>query len=178
MRTRRREMRRDGANHYEKRELREFRVRLDSSSLISQLRVPIWPVLTPIWGLPNPIRQLIPMISHIRSSTLFSSSFPVSLFLIHNSTIIAEKKVQSSLSISSCHDHELTMSTAYAEYNVHWVQHTPRALHTPSTASTQDSLSSLHSHDYELTPECHFIFRRASLHNRLPSNRLSMRAQM
>jgi len=41
--------------------------------------------------------------------------------------------------------------------------------HTPSTTSTQDCLSSLHSHDYELTPECSFSFRRASLHDRPPS---------
>jgi len=48
-------------------------------------------------------------------------------------------------------------------YSIHGVQH------TPSTASTQDCLSSLHSHDYELTPECRFSFRRTSLHDRPPS---------
>jgi hypothetical protein len=57
----------------------------------------------------------------------------------------------------------LTPSIAYTEYSIHRVQH------TPSTASTQDCLSSLHSHDYELTPECNFSFRRASLHDRPPS---------
>jgi len=80
------------------------------------------------------------------SSTSFSFSSPISLFLIHISTIIAEHKVKSSLSISPCHDHELI----------------------PSTASTQDCLSSLHSHDYELTSECRFSCRRASLHDRAP----------
>jgi len=94
------------------------------------------------------------------SSTSFSSSSPISLFLVHNSTIIAEHKVKWSLSISPCHDHELTPSTAYTESSMHRVQHTP---------STQDCLSSLHSHDYELTPECSFSFRRAFLHNRPPS---------
>jgi len=44
-----------------------------------------------------------------------------------------------------------------------WVQY------TPSTASTQDCLSSLHSHHYELTPEWSFSFRRASLYDRPPS---------
>jgi len=77
------------------------------------------------------------------SSTSFSSSSPISLFVIHISTIIAEHKVKSSLSISPWHDHELT----------------------PSTASTRNCLSSLHSHDYELTPEHCFSFRRASLHD-------------
>jgi len=38
--------------------------------------------------------------------------------------------------------------------------------HTPSTASTRDCLSSLHSHDYELTSECSFRFRCTSLHDR------------
>jgi len=81
------------------------------------------------------------------SSTSFSSSSPISLFLIHISTIIAEHKVKSSLCISPWHDHELT----------------------PSTASTQDCLASLHSHDYELTPEHRFSFQHASLHDRPPS---------
>jgi len=40
-----------------------------------------------------------------------------------------------------------------------------RLQHTPSTVSTEDCLSSLHSADYKLTPECRFSFRCASLHN-------------
>ena len=51
-------------------------------------------------------------------------------------------------------------STAYTEYSIHWVQH---------TASHKHCLSSLHSHDYELTLECSFSFQRASLHDRPPS---------
>jgi len=49
------------------------------------------------------------------------------------------------------------------EYSIYQVQH------TPSTASTQDWLFSLHSHDLELTPECSFSFQRTSLHDWLPS---------
>jgi len=60
------------------------------------------------------------------SSTSFSYSSPISFFLVHNSTIIAEPKVMSSLSISLCHDHELTVSTAYAKYSIHRVQHPPK----------------------------------------------------
>ena len=45
----------------------------------------------------------------------------------------------------------------------HWGQH------TPSTAYTQDCLSSLHSHDYELTPEGSFTFGHASVYNWLLS---------
>jgi hypothetical protein len=55
------------------------------------------------------------------SSILFSSSAPISLFPVHNSNIITEYKVKSSLSISPCHDHELTLSTAYTEYSIHQV---------------------------------------------------------
>ena len=44
-----------------------------------------------------------------------------------------------------------------------------RVQHTQSTASTQDCLSSLNSHDYELTAEYSFSFQRASLHDRPPS---------
>jgi len=81
------------------------------------------------------------------SSTSFSSSSPISLILIHNSTIIVEYKVKLSLLISLCCDHELTPSTAYTEYSLHRVHHTPRVQHTPCTPSTEDCLSSLHSHD-------------------------------
>jgi hypothetical protein len=96
-------------------------------------------------------------------STSFSSSTPICLFPVHNSIIITERIVKSSLCISPCHDHVLTLSTTYTKYSIHRVQH------TPSTASTQHCLSSLHSHDDELTPECSFIFRHASLHNQPPS---------
>jgi len=55
------------------------------------------------------------------SSTLFSSSSPISLFLVHNSNIITEHNVKLYLSISPCHDHELTPNTAYTEYSIHRV---------------------------------------------------------
>jgi len=59
-------------------------------------------------------------------SRSFSSSAPISLFLIHNSTIIAEHKVTSSPSITPCHDHELTPTCS-----IHWVQHPPRIVWLP-----------------------------------------------
>jgi len=78
----------------------------------------------------------------------------------------------------SIHRVQHTPSTAYTEYSIHRVQHTPSTAytessipwvqHTLSTASTQDCLSSLHSQDYKLTPECSFSFQRASLQDRLP----------
>jgi len=63
----------------------------------------------------------------------------------------------------SIHHVQYTLSTAYTVYSIHRVQH------TSSTASTQDCLSSLQSHDYELTRECSIDFWRASLHNGPPS---------
>jgi len=59
------------------------------------------------------------------SFTSCSSSSPISLFLVHNSTIIAEHKVKLSLSISPCRNHELTLSTT-----IHRVQHTPSTVYT------------------------------------------------
>jgi len=94
------------------------------------------------------------------SSALFWSLSPITLFLMYNSTIIAEHKVKSSLCISPCHDYELTPSTS-----ISCIQH------TPYTPSTQYCLSPIHPHDYVLTRECSFRFRCASLHDRPPSDR-------
>jgi hypothetical protein len=56
------------------------------------------------------------------SSTSLSSSSRISLFLFPISIIIAEPKVQSSLSISPSHNHELEPSIAYPEFVIHRVQ--------------------------------------------------------
>jgi len=101
-------------------DLREFRVRVNVPFPIRQVLLAIWRVKIPIRGLLNPIRQVVPLISRIRSYHQYRAHlYPPSLFLVHNSTIIAEHKVKSSLSISPCHDHELTLSTAYTEYSTH-----------------------------------------------------------
>jgi len=60
-------------------------------------------------------------------------------------------------------EYKYTPSTAYTKCSIHRVQH------TLSTASTEDCLSSLRSHDYELTPEYSCSFRHTSIHNRPPS---------
>jgi len=151
-------------------DLREFRVQVNSPSPIRQVRVLIRHVVTPIWGLPNPIRQVVPLISHIRSYPPHRSHFhPPSLSFSSTSQPSSQNTQLSHPSLSlhgmimSWHRVQHTPSTAYTEYSIHRVQH------TPSTASTQDCLSSLHSHNYELTPECRVSFRRASLHDRPPS---------
>jgi hypothetical protein len=157
-RTRKREMRGYGGNHHEN-------LGLKIISYASQFTIPNTAGTSPDpaynyagtrTSQPNQASRTPDYAYRLVSSTSFSSSSPITLFLVHNSTIIAEHKVKSSLSISPCHDHELAPSIAYTEYSIHRVQH------TPSTASIQDCLYSVHSHDYELTPECSFNFRRAS----------------
>jgi len=149
-------MRGNGGNHHEKLGLKRI-------SCASQFTIPDTAGRSPDLASnttdrrssqPNQASRTPDFSYSLVSSTSCSSSPPISLFLVHNSTIIAEHKVKSSLSISPCHNHELTLST-----NIHRVQH------TLSTAYTQDCLSFLHSHVYKLTPECSFSFRRASLHD-------------
>jgi len=148
------EKERDEAYHHETQRLGEFRVRVN-------ITIPDMPRKSPnqVWNYtytrsspPNQACRTPDFAYRLVSSTFFSSSSPISVFLVHNSTIIAEYKFKSSLCISPCHDHEITPNTAYIEYNIH------RVLHTPSPASTQDCLSFFHSHNYELTTECSFSY--------------------
>jgi len=53
-------------------DLREFRVQVNWLSPIRQVRMLIWRVITPIRGLPHPIWQVVPLISHTSASTLVS----------------------------------------------------------------------------------------------------------
>jgi len=59
----------------------------------------------------------------------------ISLFHGLNSTITQEYELKPFLSISACHNQELTLSKAYTEYCIRWVQH------TLCTTSFQDRLS-------------------------------------
>ena len=131
-----REIRGDGGNHHKNLGLRRI-------SCVSQFTIPDTAFTSPdpackytdTSSPPPDLASCTPDFSYpLVSSTSFSSSSHISLFLVHNSTIIAEHKVKSSLSISPCHDHELTPSTAYTEYII------PRVQHKPSTAYTQYSI--------------------------------------
>jgi hypothetical protein len=169
-------MRGDGGNHHEKLGLKRI-------LCPSQLTIPDTAVTTPDpAGKHTDIRSSNrDQASHTPdfSYRLVSSIFvPIYIADLSFSTIIADHKVKSSLSISPCHDHELTLSTAYIEYSIHRVQHKPstvyteysirRVLHTQSTAYTQDCLTSLHSHDHQWTPECIFKIRPGSPQDRPP----------
>jgi len=136
LRTRKREMGGYGGNHHEK-------LGLNRMSCASQFTIldtagtspdPACNYTNTRSSQPNQARRTPDLSYPLVSSTSFSSSSPLTLFLVHNSTIIAEHHVKSSLSISPCHDHELTPSTAYTKYSIHRVQH------TASTAYTEYSI--------------------------------------
>jgi len=151
LRTRKREIRWYGGNHHEK-------LRLKGSSCASEFIFPNMAVTSPNsacnythWQCSQPNQSSdSPDLSYLLvSSSSFLSPSPINLFLVHNSTIMAEHKVKSSLTISLCHDHELTQNTAYTEHNIHRVQYPPstaytdyiihQAQHTTSTAYTSVS---------------------------------------
>jgi len=146
-------------------DLGEFRVSVNSPSPMQHIQVPIRCVITPTQSLSNPIRQVVPLISHIHlypphhshlhpPSLSFSSTTLPSL----QNTKFSHPSLSLHVMIMSWHQVQHTPST-----RIHWVQH------TLSTAFTKDCLSSLHSQDYKSTPECSFSFLPASLHDWPPS---------
>jgi len=102
---------------------------------------------------------LCPLVSCISFPSL--SPIPLSLSSSQN-TKLSQPSLSLHAMMISWHWVQHTPSTAYTEYSIHRVQHTPR------TASTQDCLYSFHSHIYQLTSECTFSFRHASLQDRPP----------
>jgi len=103
-------------------DLREFRVRVNWPSPERQVRVLIQCVITTIRGLPNPIRQVVPLISHIRSYLLHRSHLhPASLSFSSTSQ-------PSSQNTKLCHPslslHGMIMSW-------HRVQHPPKIVCLP-----------------------------------------------
>jgi len=150
-------MRRDGANHHERLEFREFGVRVNLPSPIQQVRVLIQRVIRPIRGLPIPIRQDVPLSSHFRSYPPHRSHrHPPSLSVLSTSvpssqnTNVSHPSVSLHGMIMSWRRVQHTPSTAYTEYNIHRVQHLPstasteysmhRVQHPPSKASTEYSM--------------------------------------
>jgi len=119
------------------------RVRVDLPLPTRLVQLPIQASTTLIQGRLNPNRQVLPHISHICSyRPYYAHLHPPSLFLVHYSTIIAEHIVESSLSISPCHDFQLTLSTTYTKSGIHQVQYTLSTVytkynHTLSTGYTE-----------------------------------------
>jgi len=130
--TRKREIRGEGGNYHGKLGLREFREGVTWPSPGRRVRVRIRRSITPIRGVLNPIGEAVLLISR-------SCSYPAYRFHLHppslpfSSTTLPssqEHKDKSSLPISQCHLHELTLSAAYTEYSIHRVQHTPSTAYT------------------------------------------------
>jgi len=121
-------------------DLKEFGVRVNGPSMIQQERVPIQGVITSIWGLPNPIRPVVPLISHICLYLQHRSHLhPLSLSFLFT-IIVAEHKVKSFLCISS-----MPWWWVDTEYSIHLVLHTLSTAytaykHTPSTVYTEYSI--------------------------------------
>ena len=122
-------------------DFRDFRARVNLRSPRRQVQVLIWGRITPIRGLPNPIRHVIPLISHIHSYPPHDSHLhPISL---SSSSKTQPSSQNTKLSHPSLSFHAMIMSS-------HWVQHTPstayteysiyRVQHTPSTAYTEYSI--------------------------------------
>jgi hypothetical protein len=133
LRTRKREMRGYEGNHHEKMGLMRI-------PCLSQLTIPDTAGKSPdaacnytdtMSSKPNQVSHTQDFSYPLVFSISFSSSSPISIFLVHNSTLIAEPKVKSSLSISPCHDHELTPSKAYTEHCIQRVLHHPRIVCLP-----------------------------------------------
>jgi len=133
LRTRKREVRRYEGNHDEKQGLRRV-------SCASQLTIPDTAGKSPDAACnytdtrssqPNQASRTRDFSYPLVYSISFSSSSPISLFLVHNSTIITEHQVKSSLSISPCLDHELTPSKAYTKHCIQWVLHHPKIVCLP-----------------------------------------------
>ena len=143
-------------------DLREFRVGVNLTSPLQQVRGLIWCVITLIRVLLNPTRQVVPLLSYSRSYPPPRSLLHLpSLSFLYTTLPLLQNTKLSHFSLSL---HGRIMSW-------HWIQY------TQSTVSTKDCLCSLHSHDYELTPECSFSFRWASLQDHLSSTKVSMGAQ-
>jgi len=156
-------------------DLREFHMQVNLSSQRQQVQFQIWWAISPIGGLLYPIRQVKLLISHFWLCPPYSSHLhtPSVSFLSTTRTSSLDTK----LSHHSLSFHAIIMSWCqvqhYTECIILRVQHTPstaytesntcRVQHTPSTAYTKDCLLSLHSQNYELTPECGFSVWHALL---------------
>jgi len=151
-------------------DLKECRVKVNLPTVIQQGRLRTLLLITPIGGLPNPIRQVVPLIPYIHLYPQYYSHLsPPCLSFSSTAQPWSQYTISRHLSLSlhgmiMCwHPVQHIMSTASTEYRIHRVQH------TQSTVSPQDCLSSFHSRDWELTPTYWFRFLCTSPHDWPPS---------
>jgi hypothetical protein len=138
-------------------DLREFSLQVNLPFMIGQVSALIRRVIKLIRGLPNQFRQVIPLISHIRSYPPHRPHHHRSCFPLSSSTLSSSPNTKVSyLSLSLYvmiiiwHWVQHTPSTAYTEYSIHRVQCTlstalteysiQRVQHTPITAYTGYSI--------------------------------------
>ena len=131
-------MRSDGGHDHEKLGLTDCCVWVNIPSPIRQLQVAIWRVITPIRGLPNPIRQVVPLISHFRSyppncSHLYPSSLSFTSTTLSSSqnTKLTHPSLSLHGMIISWHWIQHTPSTTPTEYSIHRVQHPAKIVSLP-----------------------------------------------
>ena len=138
-------------------DLRGFNVRVNIQSPILQVSVAVQHVKPPIRGIPKQLRQILPLLSHIRSypprhSAPYLLSFSSSFTTLPSSqnTKFSHPSLSLHALIISWHRVQYTPSTACTEWIIHRVQHTlstaytkystHRVQHTPSTAYTDNSI--------------------------------------
>jgi hypothetical protein len=113
-------------------DLTDFGVQVNLPSRILPVGVLFQGAITPRQACHNQIKPSGTRdISYPLVVTSCSSSSLISLFLVQNSTIIAEYQVMSSRSMSPYHDCELTPSTAYIECSIHRLQYSPKIVCLP-----------------------------------------------
>jgi hypothetical protein len=138
-------------------DIREYHVQVNSPCAIQQIAVLIQHVISLSWGVPNSIRHVLSLISHIHLYSPHGShhhpvSYSVSSTTLPSSddTKLSHSSVSPYVMIMRWHWVQHTPSTAYTEYSIQGVQHTPSTTytkysihpvqHTPSTAYTQYSV--------------------------------------
>jgi len=117
---------------------REFHVRVNLASSKGRVGVQSRHAITLMKGLPKPISQVVPIMSHIRSwppyrSHLHPPSFPFlwTTLLSPQNTNLSHTSLSLHAMIMSRHQVPCTWSVSYTSYSICCV------LHTPSTANTE-----------------------------------------
>jgi len=124
--TRKREMWGYGGNHHEKLGLKKILCARQLTIPIQQVRVLIRRVISPIRGLPNPIRQVVPGISHIRLYPPHRSHLhPTSLCF--SSTTLHHRRTQCEVIPVYL---SMSLSWVDTKYSIHRVQHMQRIAYT------------------------------------------------
>jgi len=107
-------------------DIREFHVRVNLASLIWRVRVPIRRAITPIRSLLNQIRQVLFLMTHIRSYAPYRSHLLPPSLVVSSTTLPSSQNsklnhpsVSLHAMIMSSHQVQYPPSTAYTKYSIH-----------------------------------------------------------